>query len=123
MIAIRMFSAAIVGLFLISDSAAETLALNIAGASVKRDPRTLGPMLAIELDQASRKDFAAFTAAHAGGKIELRFDGKVLLETIIREPVTGGSLSFGDPDWTNVMAGDLAKQISRPGARIEVISK
>ena len=79
MIAFRMVSAAIVGLFLISDSAAETLVLNIASASAKRDPRTLGPILAIEMDQASRKDFAAFTSAHVGDKIELRFDGKVLL--------------------------------------------
>jgi preprotein translocase subunit SecD len=82
-IAFRMFSAAIVGLFLISDSAAETLVLNIAGASAKRDSRTLGPVLAIELDQASRKDLAAFTSAHVGGKVELRFDGKVLADTVI----------------------------------------
>ena len=91
MIAFRMFSAAIVGLFLISDSAAETLVLNIASASAKRDSRTLGPILAIELDQASKKDFAAFTATHVGGKIEIRFDGKAA-EPVIREPVTGGSL-------------------------------
>ena len=123
MIAFRMFSAAIVGLFLISDSAAETLVLNIASASAKRDPRTLGPMLAIELDQASKKDFAAFTSAHVGDKIELRFDGKVLVETVIREPVAGGSLYISEPDWTNVMTSDLAKQISKPGAKIEVISK
>ena len=118
-----MFSAAIVGLFLISDSAAETLVLNIASASAKRDSRTLGSMLAIELDQASKKDFAAFTSAHVGGKIELRFDGKVLADTVIREPVTGGSLYISEPDWTDVMASDLAKQISKPGAKIEVISK
>ena len=87
MIAFRIFSAAIVGLFLISDSAAETLVLNIASASAKRDPRTLGPMLAIELDQASKKDLAAFTSAHVGAKIELRFDAKVLADTVFREPV------------------------------------
>jgi preprotein translocase subunit SecD len=118
-----MFSAAIVGLFLISDSAAETLVLNVASASAKRDPRTLGPMLAIELDQASKKDLAAFTSAHVGSKIELRFDGKVLADTVIREPVTGGSLYISEPDWTNVMASDLAEQMSKPGAKIEVISK
>jgi len=63
-----MFSAAIVGLFLISDSAAETLVLNIASASAKRDPRTLGPMLAIELDQASKKDLAASPLPMSGAK-------------------------------------------------------
>jgi preprotein translocase subunit SecD len=122
-IAFRMFSAAIVGLLLSSDASAEALVLNIASASTKQDPATSGPVLAIELDQGSKKDFAAFTSAHVGGKIELRFDGKVLAEPVIREPVTGGSLYISDPDWTNVMASDLAKQISRLGARMEVISK
>jgi preprotein translocase subunit SecD len=67
-------------------------------------------MLAIELDQASKKDLAAFTSAHVGGKIELRFDGKVLADTVIREPVTGGSLYISEPDWTDVMASDLASK-------------
>ena len=123
MVAFRILSAAIVGLLLISDAAAESLVLNIASASAKRDPRIRGPVLSIELDQASKKDFAAFTAAHVGDKTELRLDGKVLAEPVIREPITGGSLQINGPDWTDVVASDLAKQLSKPDARIEVISK
>ena len=123
MIAFRILSAGIVGLFLISGAAAETLVLNVASASAKRDPRASGPVLSIELDQVSKKDFAAFTTAHVGDKTELRLDGKVLAEPVIREPITGGSLQINGPDWTDVTASDLAKQLSKPGAKIEVISK
>jgi hypothetical protein len=86
-------------------------------------PSSMPATARVQLPERIRVYLPISVSRNVGDKIELRFDGKVLVETVIREPVAGGSLYISEPDWTNVMASDLAKQISKPGAKIEVISK
>src|SRR6266481_6321667 len=76
----------------ISTSAEEIIVLNVVSARVDQDVRTGKPLLAIKLDEASRRTFSTFSSTYVGSKTELRVDGKVIAEPVIREPITGGSL-------------------------------
>ena len=76
----------------ISTSAEEIIVLNVVSARVDHDVRTGKPLLAIKLDEASRRTFSTFSSTYVGSKTELRVDGKVIAEPVIREPITGGSL-------------------------------
>jgi preprotein translocase subunit SecD len=104
----------------ISTSAEEIIVLNVVSARVDHDVRTGKPLLAIKLDEASRLTFSTFSSTYVGSKTELRVDGKVIAEPVIREPITAGSLhiDLGDQPET---ANSLAEQVSRPGARVEMV--
>ncbi len=104
----------------ISTSAEEIIVLNVASARVDHDVRTGKPLLAIKLDEASRRTFSTFSSTYVGSKTELRVDGKVIAEPVIREPITGGSLHI-DLGGQTETANTLAEQLSRPGARVEVV--
>ena len=103
----------------ISTSAEEIIVLNVVSARVDHD-RTGKPLLAIKLDEASRRTFSTFSSTYVGSKTELRVDGKVIAEPVIREPITGGSLHI-DVGGQTEMANSLAEQVSRPGARVEMV--
>ena len=104
----------------ISTSAEEIIVLNVVSARVDHDVRTGKPLLAIKLDEASRRTFSTFSSTYVGSKTELRVDGKVIAEPVIREPITGGSLHI-DVGGQTEMANSLAEQVSRPGARVEMV--
>jgi preprotein translocase subunit SecD len=104
----------------ISTSAEEIIVLRVASARVDHDLRTGKPLLAIKLDEASRRTFSTFTSTYVGSKTELRVDGKVIAEPVIREPITGGSLHVDLGDESE-RANSLAEQLSRPGAKVEVV--
>ena len=104
----------------ISTSAEEVIVLNVVSARVDHDVRTGKPLLAIKLDEASRLTFSTFSSTYVGSKTELRVDGKVIAEPVIREPITAGSLHIDVGDQTE-MANSLAEQLSRPGARVEMV--
>jgi preprotein translocase subunit SecD len=104
----------------ISTSAEEIIVLSVASARVDHDVRTGKPLLAIKLDEASRRTFSTFTSTYVGSKTELRVDGKVIAEPVIREPITGGSLHVDLGDESE-RANSLAEQLSRPGAKVEVV--
>jgi SecDF, P1 head subdomain len=101
-------------------SAEEIIVLSVASARVDHDVRTGKPHLAIKLDEASRRTFSTFSSTYVGSKTELRVDGKVIAEPVIREPITGGSLHIDLDDQTET-ANTLAEQLSRPGAKVEVV--
>jgi preprotein translocase subunit SecD len=103
-----------------STSAEEIIVLNVVRARVDHDVRTGKPLLAIKLDEASRRTFSTFSSTYVGSKTELRVDGKVIAEPVIREPITGGSLQIYLGDQTET-ADNLAEQLSKPGARVEVV--
>ena len=104
----------------ISTSAEEMIALNVVSARVDYDVRTGNRFLAIKLDEASKRSFSTFSSTYVGGKTELRVDGKVIAEPVIREPITGGSLEIYLGDQTE-RANNLAEQLSKPGAKVEVV--
>ena len=103
----------------VSTSAEEIIVLNVASARVDHDVRTGKPLLAIKLDEASRLT-STFSSTYVGSKTELRVDGKVIAEPVIREPITGGSLHI-DVGGQTERANSLAEQVSRPGARVEMV--
>ena len=101
-------------------SAEEIIVLNVVSARVDHDVRTGKPLLAIKLDDASRRTFSTFSSTYVGSKTELRVDGKVIAEPVIREPITGGSLEIYLGDQTE-RANNLAEQLSKPGAKVEMV--
>ncbi|SRR6266404_3854444 len=104
----------------ISTLAEEMIALNVVSAGVDHDVRTGKPFLAIKLDEASKRTFSTFSSTYVGGKTELRVDGKVIAEPVIREPITTGSLQIYLGDETE-KANNLAEQLSKQGAKVEVV--
>jgi hypothetical protein len=110
----------LVGALPISTSAEEILVLNVISASADHDLRTGNPVLVIKLDETSKRAFSTFSSTYVGSKTELRVDGKVLAELVIREPIIAGSLQIdlgARAEGTN----NLAEQISKPGAKVEVV--
>src|SRR5258705_3334488 len=103
----------------VSTSAEEIIVLNVVSARVDQDVRTGKPFLAIKLDEASKRTFSTFSSTYVGGKTELRVDGKVIAEPVIREPITTGSLQIYLGDETE-KANNLAEQVSKQGAKVEV---
>jgi hypothetical protein len=59
----------------ISISAEETIVLSVVSAGVDHDVRTGKPLLAIKLDEASRRTFSTLSSTYVGGKTELRVHG------------------------------------------------
>src|SRR5882757_2270181 len=79
------------GLLLLSAPAfAEPLTIEVTEAAVAYDARNSLPVVTFRLSEASRKAFADFSAQHVGEKIDLRIDGNNVMQTVIREPITGG---------------------------------
>jgi preprotein translocase subunit SecD len=79
------------GLLLLSAPAfAEPLTLEVTEAEVAYDTRNSQPVVTFRMSEASRKAFADFSAQHVGEKIDLRIDGNSVMQTVIREPITGG---------------------------------
>jgi hypothetical protein len=101
-------------------AADSSVVLNVVGAAAVHDARTGKPLLAIRLDQLSAKVFAGFSAANVGNKAELRLNGKVLATPVLREPILGGALQIDLGDQSD-MAASLAEQMSKPGAKVEVV--
>jgi preprotein translocase subunit SecD len=110
----------LLGALPISSLAEEMIVLNVVSTRVDHDVRTGNPLLAIKLDEASRRTFSTFSSTYVGSKTELRVDGKVIAEPVIREPITGGSLEIYLGDQTE-RANNLAEQLSKPGAKVEVV--
>jgi hypothetical protein len=69
-----------------SAAASFMFGLSLLSAPAFAEPLTLEVTEA----EASRKDFADFSAQHVGDKIDLRIDGNSVMKTVIREPITGG---------------------------------
>jgi hypothetical protein len=101
-------------------AADSSVVLNVVGAAAVHDARTGKPLLAIRLDQLSAKVFAGFSASNVGNKVELRLNGKVLATPVLREPILGGALQIDLGDQSD-MAASLAEQMSKPGAKVEVV--
>jgi preprotein translocase subunit SecD len=104
--------------FLIGPAVAEPLTLEVVEASVAYDTRNQQPIVAFRLAEASRKAFADFSALHVGEKVDLRIDGKSMMQTVIREPITGGvdQIIAPNPD----EARQLAARLSSKAARLDV---
>ena len=116
----RLLCAMAVSMALTSPAAAETLMLTVTDARTAKDPRTGRAVVTIRLSLSSGRAFAAFTAARVGSKLELRVDGKVIADPVIREPINGGMLQIDLGDRQDIAASAIAEQMLKPDARVEV---
>jgi preprotein translocase subunit SecD len=93
---------------------AEPLTLEVTEASVAYDSRNF-PVVTFRLAEASRKAFADFSARHVGEKIDMRIDGKSVMKTVIREPITGGvgQITASSPDEARQLADRLASRAAK----------
>jgi SecD/SecF fusion protein len=103
---------------LISPALAEPLTLEVTEASVAYDARNNFPVVTFRMAEASRKAFADFSTHHVGEKIDIRVDGKSLMQTVIREPVTGGVGQITASSSNE--ARQLADRLASKAARVEV---
>ena len=92
--------------------------LEVVEASVAYDTRNNQPMVAFRMSEGSRKAFADFSARHVGEKIDIRIDGKSVMKTVIREPITGGvgQIIAPNPD----EARQLAARLSSKAAKLDI---
>jgi preprotein translocase subunit SecD len=99
-------------------AAAEPLRLFFASVSEGRDAYSGKPALTVRLTEQSRQQFALFTQANLGQKIDIRVDGKSMLSPVVREPITGGilTISVSEP----VEAHGVAERLSHPSTILEV---
>jgi preprotein translocase subunit SecD len=100
---------------LASPALAEPLTLEVTEASAAYDARNNFPLVTFRLAETSRKAFADFSAAHVGEKIDIRIDGKSVMKTVIREPITGGvgQIIASSPDEARQLADRLASKAAR----------
>jgi hypothetical protein len=120
--AVRVLSLSIISLLFVSAAVAEPLLLNVTDARLSHDPRTGKPLLTITLAETSRQTFGVFSSTNIGLKTELRINGRKLAEPVMREPITVGSLQISDDNWSEETIRDIVRQVSEPGARVEVDS-
>jgi preprotein translocase subunit SecD len=104
--------------FSIGPALAEPLALEVTEASVAYDARNNFPVVTFRMTEASREAFADFSTRHVGEKIDIRIDGKSVMQTVIREPITGGvgQIIASSSD----EARQLANRLASKAARLEV---
>ena len=97
---------------------AEPLQVTVASASAGTDARSGQPILNIRLADESRKAFAALSEAHVGHPVEMRIDGKSVVKSVMREPITGGVLQITMGSIAEARA--LADKLSHGSVRLEV---
>ena len=66
------------------------------------------PVLIIDLDGQLREALAELTADMVGRPLPLRFNGRTLIEPIVNEPITAGSLQISGPALEELQAVQTA---------------
>jgi hypothetical protein len=102
---------ALASLVWISGCTADELIVVLNSALADHDKRTGKPVLNLIFAEASKDRLLTFSAANLGQMVELRTDGRVVLKSVIREPL-GIRFQVSNPDWTDEAAIELARQLS-----------
>jgi SecD/SecF fusion protein len=90
----------------------------IIDAALSYDPRTSRPMVTFRFAPESARDFARLTKANVGRKIDIRAEGKTLLTTTIREPISGDT---GQVPMASIEEGRaLAAKLSDGSAMLDI---
>jgi preprotein translocase subunit SecD len=72
------------------ETVAEPLMLDVIEAAAAYDARNNTPLVSFRLSEVSKRAFADFSSRNVGKKIDIRLDGKTVMQTVIREPIMGG---------------------------------
>ena len=102
-----------------SIAAAEPLVLEVADAQPAFDQRSNEPIVTFRLTPASARRFADFTRENVGRTVDVRVDGRMVMSSVIREPILGGfgqiSGGFGVKE-----AKEMAERFAAGKARLEL---
>ena len=83
------------------------------------DQRTREPIVSFKMNAASARAFAELTQRSVGKPMEFRVDGRVVMKSVIREPILGGggqiSGSFSVDE-----AKAVAERLSSGAAKLEL---
>ena len=93
---------ALVGLLWISGCMADELVvvLNSARLRLGHDKRTGKPVLNLIFAETSKERLRIVSADNLGNKVEFRVDDRVVLTTVIREPITFAHMQINDPSYS-----------------------
>ena len=72
------------------ETVGEPLMLDVIEAASAYDASNNMPLVSFRLSEVSKRAFADFSSRNVGKKIDIRLDGKTVMQTVIREPITGG---------------------------------
>jgi SecD/SecF fusion protein len=86
-----VFGTIAIALFGVGAADAQPLQLKLRTAEPAFDLRSGQPLVSFRMTEDSARDFTRFTTENVGRKVDLRVDGKTLMQTIVREPITGGA--------------------------------
>lgn len=117
------FRIAIIALQLLVASLATAHAQNITLDIDKAETsRSHGGSAAITmyLTPDSRREFGTFTSAHVGRFVDVILSNRVITRIRLWSSIEGGVLQIGGPGIDERHAADLARQLSSPGAKIDV---
>ena len=98
---------------------AEPLRIEVVSAELGFDQRSGEPVVSFKMTPTSQGQFANFTAANVGRKMDIRVDGRTLMSPVIREPIVGGTGQISDRSLTASQMKNLAEQIAAGRAKIE----
>jgi preprotein translocase subunit SecD len=124
----RFGKAGLTGLFLwcamaavlpVSMAEAQPLRLQVEKAEVRFDDHTKQPVVIIWMTPRSGRMFFEFTSKNINRTVEIRIDGQVVLNPIIREPILGGSVQVSG-SFTVAAAQELAERLTKGAAKVEV---
>jgi preprotein translocase subunit SecD len=78
--------------------------------------------LNLSFKEASEERLRSFSADNLGQMVEFRVDGRVVLRTVIREPLSvRAQIQINDPSWTDQAVIELLRQFSKtPTGEIEL---
>jgi preprotein translocase subunit SecD len=89
------FKAALIAFFTLAiaifGADAEPRQFKVESASLVFDTRTGQPVVSFRVPPESKRDFGRFTQENVGRKLNVRVDGETLMQSIIREPIIGGT--------------------------------
>lgn len=112
---------AVASLLLMSACRADEIVVAISSATAGHDKRTGKPLLNLSVTEASQERLRSFGADNLGKMVEFRADGRVVLRTLIRTPLSVRFLQINDPSWTDQAVIELARQFSEaPRGEIEL---
>ena len=111
---------AVIGLLLTTACVAEPLPLEISAVRADYDQRTGSPTLRILLAGTSKQAIYYLSLNNLGRKVDLRIDGKPVLTSIFREPLSAGSVQISGNDLTAERIHEIVDELSRPGIRVEI---
>jgi preprotein translocase subunit SecD len=98
---------------------AQPVAIEIVSAELAYDQRTRKPIIAFRMSEASRRIFQEFTQNNVGKKMAVKFDGRLLMAPVIREPILGGSGQISSDEHTEADMKVMAERMTSGKAIVE----